>query len=315
MVTISTFNGASQQDKTQPQGFRGNFFHHKWKTSWDQNHHQNKKSVALRFTYHVSENLKTNINIIRKEMDEKLGPGAFDEHYNGIPRPMVGKRLFGADFDPTHHIRDDVATLQQLNPDEPLFLCFDPGYTMQAGVLGQLDPDKPRLTYLRAWTATNKTFGTFIDEVLLKLRRIQALAGWDILFFVDLQAKQANDQTGETNANILFQKTNQYPVMKKRRIEPGVEVMRSYMRLKDGFVCSNHPDNKILADALQNAVATERKGLFLGTYTQDGYYEHPLDAARYPADFLSNGMAADQTPPQLKESSYTVAVSPYTGYY
>lgn len=308
IVTISTFNGASRIDNEHPDGFVGNFFHHKWSTTFQNRHKRDKSSIAFRFTYHVSENLVKNIDIFRKEAVEKGTMDNFNEHYMGIPRKMPGKLVF-EHFSRDQHVKPDPMVVQMLNPDEPLFLALDPGFTGQGAVLGQVDPRHPRILILRSYLAQKKDFPQFLDYVLLKVRR--EFPGWHLMPFIDIQAKQVNDQTAISNADIVYRKMQDYPVMNKYQVEPGIKVMRSYMRLIGGFLCSDHKDNQIFAEAMENAVAQERNGVFILKYKKDGYYEHIIDPPRYAIHFLTSGQQVDTTPVGHGDQGYIVAISPY----
>lgn len=295
IITISTFFGESIPDPTHPQGFRGNYFHYKWNQSWQKNHDPRKESLALRFTYHVSPELVKNIGHLKREI-EKQGPGYFEEHYCGVPRKMAGHAIFGSDFKPLIHIRPDKQI--RLNEAYPLFLCFDPGYLGQAAVLGQVDLDFPRLVYLRSYFAQKKTLSQFADSVLLKVMR--DFPGWELTYMMDPQSKQTDKQTGITDAAeleaLINRRTGQFPhvLMVKQGIEPGVRIMRSFMHRVGGFEISDHPECVMLTEALQaGLVCIERNAVPLDAYKKDGYYEHPGDAARYPAYALTSGYTAE----------------------
>ena len=274
LLNISTFHGESIIDPTSPTGYRGNFFHYKWNQSWLNRRKPEQNAASLRFTYHVSENLKHNIAPIKQEMCKtKSGEALFNEHYMGIPRKVGGLAIFGSDFDERAHVVPDNKILELLNPNEPVFLCVDPGYRMKAAVLGQLDPDHPRLLYIRAWTATDSTLSPFLDSVIMKTRRL--LPGWDVFYMMDVAANQVNEQTDTTNAEVMAAKVGYMPVMQRQRREPGVSIMKSYMQRRDAFFISEHPDCKILVDAFNGgAVCEERNGIPTGAYAKDGYYEH-----------------------------------------
>jgi len=85
------------------------------------------------------------------------------------------------------------------------------------------------------------------------------------------------------------------------------------MRLQNGFAISDHQDCTVLREAFSNAVAKERGGVYLGEYLKDGYFEHPLDAARYPAHSLTGGTYAQQFSPYTGtgEANYHILQSPY----
>lgn len=313
LYTISTLNGESIDDPTHPMGYRGSFFHYKWNQPWMRRNDPNKEAASFRFTYHVSPNLVHNIETIKAEILRMPGGSIdlFNELYLAIPRKVVGKAIFGNDFDASSHVLPDSKLMEMLNQDEPLFLCVDPGYRKKVAVLGQIDPNFPRLIYLRAWHATDTTLAQFMDQIKMKLQR--TAPGWDVTYFMDVAGKQVNEQTGKTNGEIMAAKLGYMPIMKKQAIEPGIEIMRGFMQRRNAFFISDHPDCRMLVEALETGlVCQERNGVVLGVYRKDGLYEHFGDAARYPVYYLCSGL-----PPEAVTASgpgIMIAKSPYDFY-
>lgn len=306
ILSISTFKGEGLPDPTVPRGYRGNYFHHKWAQTYAQRRDPNKTSVSLLYNLNVSPNLARDQKIIKAEMDKEQ-PGLFEEHYMGVPMKRSGRAIFGTDFERKTHVTPDAQ--MPISPDYPLFLCFDPGYNMAAAVLGQLNEDVPSLMYLRSWTGKKQTVSEFIDSVLIKVKR--QFPNFEILYFMDVAGRGHNDQTGTTNISVLASKIGYNPITQKQNIEPGVEIMRSFMRRRNGFYISDHKDCEILVEALESGlVCEERGGVLQSRYRKDGYYEHPGDAARYPAHYLCSGLTADVF--QGTGSGFLIARSPYS---
>ncbi len=305
IISISTFNGEGLTDPSHSHGYRGNFFHHHWEQSWLKRKDPNKIRASFRFTYHVSPNLLKTAPTVKAPlgpMPEEL----WNEHYMGIPRKVAGAPIFSGFFKPSQHIQKD--NQMNINENEPLFICFDPGDVKSAAVIGQLDPTAARLSYLRAYLSEKILFQTFVDTVLLKLKR--QFPGYDYLFMMDANSDQKTGETPDTFASILANKIGYDPILHRQPIEPGVEIMRSFMKRTDGFQISDHPECAILVEALESGlICAERNGVSLRKYKKDGHYDHVGDAARYPAYYLSDGLVAGSL--GNEGPGYYVANSPY----
>lgn len=297
-------------------GFQGSFFYYDWKRTHDQNRKNDKNAVAIGFTYHASPHLVKNIDKIKEEIKiGRKGRGYFESHYLGIPRKAEGLPTFYDSFSYKDHVQPDEVTADKLNPNEPLFLCFDPGLS-KAAVLGQLDVDAPRLLYLRNFLSISgdgKTWEDFCKEVLIKVNK--EFSKYYIQLYMDVAGNKKNDQTYETNKNILYQISGQMPIAQWQNIEPGIEVMKSFMKTRDGFYVSQKAS--LVIDALESGlVCEERNGIPQVRYAKDGYYEHIGDCCRYPAHSITGGLNAASFPGYYQEVSLEVNqyVDPRTGY-
>lgn len=311
VFVISSVDTDGEEDLSQPQGYRGSFFYQMLKKDWKNRANPEKPTIAARFTYHVSPFLMNNIDKIRQEVISTTGEQYFNAHYLSKPRKAAGKAIFDGFFKRDVHVRPEAEV--PLNPNEPLFLCIDPGLN-KAAVLGQLDPDHARLMYLRCWMAkADVLFGDFVQSVMIRARK--AFPHFEIQYFADFAAKQQNNQTNLANADIIATITGQYPAFKYQHIAPGIQAMKSFMKRVDAFYVSDQC--AILADAFESGlVAKEVRGVTQEEWVKDGHWEHPGDAARYPVLILCGGYSADALAASggYAESVHNPGADPITGY-
>lgn len=310
VFVISSVDLDGSPDPTLPEGYRGSFFYQMLAKDIRSRHDANKDTIAARLTYHVSPFLLKNIDKIKKEIVSSAGIQYYNAHYLSIPRKAAGKAVFDGFFKRSMHVvqEQDVP----LNANEPLFLCFDPGLT-KAAVLGQLDPIGVRLIYLRCWMGDRtQLFQDFVKSVCIQTRR--QFPHFEIQYFADVAAKQENNQTNLSNADIIGQITGQYPVVQYQLIAPGVQSIKSFMKRVDGFYISHLCD--FLPDAFESGlVAKETRGVPQEEWVKDGHWEHPGDAARYPVHYLTGGYSADALSQSgAYELSAPMNVDPLTGY-
>lgn len=291
VISISTFNGQGYPDTTQPQGYRGNFFHYLFQKTFP-HIPTHPDTASIRFTYHVSPRLSDpkNHQSLKQEL-KSMGPGYYEEHMLGIPRPQTGHALFAQHFDASQHIRSDNKLKELIDENFPLALCFDPGWNRQAAVLAQFIPDRPQILYLRTFIGEKLDLGKFIDVVLSKVWR--EFPGFPIQYFMDVAGRQTNKQTGLTDVTILEHKTNQYAYTLKQLVAPGVQLIISYMNKTNGLLISDHPSNTILIEAFQSIPAKLRNDVPQMEYEKEGYLEHPTDCARYILYALSSALPPD----------------------
>ena len=319
VIVISSVDAEGHRDNKSPEGYRGSFFHYTWQETFKDRRNPNKDAVAARFTYHTSPHLaqSKNIEALKKEM-EAQGPGYFEAHYLCIPRKVKGRAVFENDFKKDIHIKSDSDLANKLNPYEFLFVSFDPGL-YKACVVGQLDPDAPRLIYLRAYLADREqTFEAFVKSCYIKVKK--EFASYDILLFSDIAGKQENRQTGETDIQVIEQIFQGYTVYAEYQHREsltkttGIKIMRSFMHQVDGFYVSEKAT--LIIDALNSGLVNdERGGITLDIYKKDGYWDHIGDAARYPVYSLTGGMLATTlSNSQAFEVSYNPYANPVTGY-
>jgi hypothetical protein len=315
VVCASTFLGEGKRDPNSPTGYTGNFYHYLFKTAFEQRRDPNKHDFAASFTYHVSPFLRKNIDAIKAQL-KALGKGDeyFKEHYLGQPRKLAGEAVFSNDFSYNDHVKKDEEL--ELNPNYPLFVCFDPGLN-KACVVGQLDMDLMRLTYIRAYKGTREiTFPLFVQKCWTKIQR--TFPGFSLEVYADVAARKQDDFTGTTAVEEISYVTNQWPITEYQKIAPGIQIMRSFMHRRGGFQISDHPDCLWLLEAISTGlVYSERKvGEPKEEWLKDGDYEHVGDAARYPVHYLMNGSPVF---PTFGAELSVVAipktnVNPYTGY-
>lgn len=307
VLSISTFFGGSAQDPQQPKGYRGNMFHFKWSQHWKDMHNPHKETIALQFIWKASPPLVANIETLKAAMAEEF----FKEHYEGVPRKEAGIALYGADFSKKDHVK--LPSEIPLNDRIPLFLCYDPGL-MKGAVLGQLDLDAMRLMYLLDFLSDARmTWEEFVRSVFYQCRK--RFKFYDIQLFCDVAGNQKNRQTNDTDIEVISRVCNQWPESEYQNIAPGVQVQKSFMKLRNAFYVST--ECRYLSDAFESGlVREERAGILQDVYKKDGYWEHVGDAARYPVYSLTGGYTAQSLEPHSQgiEIQQTPYVNPYTRY-
>ena len=294
ILSISAIDNEGFADDQTPEGFRGGFYDYIWTSDWVQRRTpDDSNAAAINFTYHVSPYLVKNHDRIKREL-KKAGRGYYEAHMLGVPRKSSGVPIFQNTFKPDIHVVEDEVVREKINPQQPLFLCFDPGNN-KAAVLGQLDPVGVRLTYLRAWMDLDtQFFGDFVKSVWMQVNREFAEYGIDL--FADTASKQTNSITDTTFANIIQAETGEYPIMEYQHVEPGITLMESFMKRVDGFFVSTKAN--LLIDAFSTGLVRQERlsgggeKKYLLAYKKDGFYEHVGDAARYPVHILTNGQSA-----------------------
>lgn len=316
VFSISTLFGKGKADPKSPQGYTGNYYHYLLQETMKRKREPNKNAVAAMMTYHVSPYLVQNIEVIREGM---MGNGKnrayFNEHYLCIPRENIGQPVFGDDFSPPDHVRPDAELV--LSQTSPLFVSFDPGLT-KACVVGQVDLERLQLVYLRAYKGgADETWHDFVKKCWAKIRR--DFPGWPLDVHCDVAGRKRNDQTLDMATDVIFEVTGQAPYTQYQNIEPGIQVLRSFMRRRNGFYVSKSTDCRWLVEAFSHGlVYKEVNGVAVEAWDKDGEYEHVGDAARYPVYSIMNGRTAD-TPLRIPRADWAdnsgmFSVNPYTGY-
>jgi len=209
---------------------------------------------------------------------------------------MQGIALFQNYFDRTKHTRspEDIKE-NYLSYEYPLFLCFDPGLRTGA-VLGQINPEGPKgpvILGLESWLSNgDQPLEQFVKSVWQQVYYRYRKEGYHVSVYCDVAANQRNRQTLDTDALVITRVTGQEPTREYQPIEPGVQVIKSYMVRDDGFIISQK--DTLLIDTFESGLVHEtRAGIAKDAYAKDGYFEHIGDAFRYPVYLLSEGRTAD----------------------
>lgn len=284
LLEISTFFGEGVPDSLSPKGYRGSYYHYAFQREFANRSDPDKHSVAANFTLRVNPWLNNQEPALREEM-KKMGPGFFEEHYLGIARKAAGVGCFANQFNRKAHVKSDAEIAPLLNPNIELCLSFDPG--LRAGaVLLQIDLDIPRVIALRSWISDGKTvFEQWVRSVWMKVRK--EFGRYDVLTFCDVAGNQQNRQTYETDIEVISRITGQYPISIYQKTAPGVQIIKSFLKLTDGFITSEN--NVLLNEGLEGGCKERMvNNIPQGEYEKDGYYEHIMDPFRY-AVFIQTG--------------------------
>lgn len=310
LLVISTVDQEGKSDPRSPEGYTGSFFYQMWHTDFVNRKLPEKSTIAARFTYHVSKFLLANIEPIRQEMISANMEPYFRAHYLGIPRKAKGQPCFGSFFKRSIHVKPEQEL--PINPQETLALCFDPGLE-KAAVLMQLDTSVPRLIYLRAYKGDRtQLFETFVQSVHIQVRK--AFPNFDVQYFADVASKKVNDQTLVANADIMARITHQYPVMEYQAVIVGIQIIKSFMRMMDGFYISDKCE--FIADMFESGLVSKVvNGVATEEYEKDGVWDHLGDSARYPVAYLTGDQSAQSLNQQESyELSMSEHINSVTGY-
>lgn len=313
VLKISTLFGEGYSDPKSPMGFKGNYFHYLLQRAQENRRNEKKVSISASFTYKVSPYLVANLPAIKDDILQKGGNMAyFNEHYLGIPRKTIGNPVFAEDYSEKDHYRPDKEV--PLNSLLPLFVSFDPGLT-KACVVGQVDTNKLRLVYLRAYKGDRtETFEEFVKKCWAKVRK--AFPHWALDVHCDVAGRRQNDQTLQTYTAIISNITNQFPTTLYQNIEPGIQILRSFMHRRDGFYVSHEASwlhNAFLHGLIYKPPSTTGAQ---EVYVKDGDFEHVGDACRYPVYSIMNGHTPEvySRPPMVFEDNDSYYRCPITGY-
>ena len=313
ILNISTFRGEGKPDRTADKGYVGNFFNYLWNEVFKTKGNADKESIAVKFNVTVNPYLLKNLPALTEEL-KKLGKGEeyVREHYWNEPRKSAGSPLFRAEFRREYHIKPHTEIIaHKLNPDHPLFLCFDPGLK-KAAVLGQADLDHPRLIYLEAWLHDEQTSPQNMIKSIYGYC-LRAYPDFFIQIFCDVAGRKKNDQTYLSWEEIIYHETNQWPTSKYQHISPGIQLMKGFMRRVDGFYVSDKAP--LLIDAFETGLVRHTQAsIEQEFYMKDGYWEHVGDAARYPPYFLFGSLVPDGTTHTNLSSFGHFPNSGYTNY-
>lgn len=310
LLVISTVDQEGKSDPKSQEGYTGSFFYQMWHTDFINRKQLEKATIAARFTYHVSPFLLANIGPIRQELINSNSEPYFRAHYLGIPRKAKGKPTYGDFFKRTMHVQDEQNL--PLNAQESLSLCFDPGLN-KAAVLMQVDVTVPRLIYLRAYMGDRtQIFEDFVKSVWIRVRR--DFPNFDIQMFSDVAAKKLDDQTLIANSDIISRVTYQYPIMQYQEVKTGIQIIKTFMKMVDGFYVSAKCE--FIADMFESGlVQKEINGIPQEEYAKDGYWEHLGDCSRYPVAYLTGNQSAQSLGQQESyELSMSEHVNSVTGY-